>query len=102
MSGYDVDPEALRSAVNKLRQTWERVGSLRSEADRLEPGELTAQDNATQAAYDAMKKRAVGEEGSLSSHADSLLNKLEAKIQAYEETLREYEQQDRDALSGRS
>ncbi|MHA6797816.1 hypothetical protein [Bounagaea algeriensis] len=100
MSGYDVDPVALRGAINKLVQARERTRSLRSEAARLEPGELTAKDNATKFAYDAMKERAVGEEGSLVRHTDSLIEKLDAKIQAYEETLREYEQRDRDALPG--
>ncbi|MHA6802641.1 hypothetical protein [Salinifilum ghardaiensis] len=101
MTGYGVDPEALRGAINKLKQTRERLRSLREESQQLEPGELTAKDNATQVAYDAMKKRAVGQEGSLSSHVESLVEKLDAKIQAYEETMREYEQRDRDALSGR-
>ncbi len=100
MSGYDVDPEALRSAVNKLKEAQKRLRSLREEANRLEPGELTAKDDATKLAYDTMKERATGSEGSLRSHAQIMRDKLDAKIEAYEETLREYEQRDRDALPG--
>ncbi|GAB2731917.1 hypothetical protein GCM10027174_00350 [Salinifilum aidingensis] len=100
MTGYGVDPEALRGAINKLKQTRSRVDTLREDAESLEPGELTAKDNATQLAYKEMKKRAVGEENSLSSHSERLTEKLEAKIQAYEETLKEYEQRDREAFSG--
>ncbi|MER7079431.1 hypothetical protein SAMN02982929_02931 [Saccharopolyspora kobensis] len=98
MTGFRVDPDSLREAIADLKAAQKRVVALRRKAASIDAGELTAGDRATQMFKEAVKQRAVGDAGSLEAFATALADKLDAKIQGYEETLKEYESLD-DAAS---
>ncbi|RKT86038.1 hypothetical protein SAMN05421805_1011107 [Saccharopolyspora antimicrobica] len=91
MTGFRVDPDALREAIADLKAARERVNVQREKALSIDAGELTAGDRATQAFKEAVQKRAVGDAGSLEAFAKDLADKLKVKIEGYEATLREYE-----------
>ncbi|MHA6798665.1 hypothetical protein [Bounagaea algeriensis] len=97
MSGYDVDPVALRSAINKLKEARKRTLSLGNEASRLEAGELTANDAATDTARKAFDGRASTQQHSLQEFSRFLADKIQEKIDAYEQTLKQYEEADQSA-----
>ncbi|GAA4619191.1 hypothetical protein [Saccharopolyspora hordei] len=90
MAGYRVDPGALESAIKKLEELRNRAERLVRQAAQVKPGELTANDNYTNQARMAIQERATGEHGSLRVVSQELMKKLEEKINAYNETLREY------------
>ena len=99
MAGFDVDPVALRSAVNKLKDQYEELGQLHRSAGRgIVAGELTANDNVTSQAREQIEKLANGSPGSMGEAVEALRQKLAQQIEAYEATLRQYEADD-DAAS---
>ncbi|MDA3643661.1 hypothetical protein LZ318_12540 [Saccharopolyspora indica] len=90
MTGFRVDPDALREAVADLKKARMRITGVLRKARDIKPAELTAGDQATQAFKDEIQKRATGDVGSLEVFTKELVKKLDAKIESYEETLREY------------
>ena len=100
MTGFGVDPDALRGAVNKLKGIRQQAMDLRRGASRVQPGELIADDPYTAEARRKIQERATGENGSLTMVAKALADKLTEKIDAYEATLREYSAADDHATVG--
>ena len=94
MAGYRVDPGALESAIKKLEHIRDSANSLVAQASRVNPGELTANDDYTNQARQAIQDRATGDHGSLRMVSQELMKKLDEKIDAYRETLREYRELD--------
>lgn len=91
MSGqFGVDPDALRKAVKKLEDARDKARQMTRDATFIEPGELTAKDRYTEQARQLFQKRMNGGEGSLVSSATAIADKLQEKIDAYNETLAEY------------
>ncbi|QRK91068.1 hypothetical protein [Saccharopolyspora erythraea] len=91
MTGFGLDPDALRGAIAKLKDIHEKADKLGREAMQLKPGELTAGDKVTNDARLAIQERAMADSGSARAVARELTEKLKEKIEAYEATLREYE-----------
>jgi len=99
MAGFDVDPVALRSAVNKLKDQQHELEQLRHAARQgITAGELTAGDNVTSQAREKIEQLSSGGPGAMSEAVDALRAKLTEQINAYEATLRQYEADD-DAAS---
>ncbi|GAA4838954.1 hypothetical protein GCM10025787_19350 [Saccharopolyspora rosea] len=102
MTGFGVDPDALRGAVKQLEGIKANAQDLVRNAARVKPGELTADDPSTTRVRQVLQERAVGEKGSLREIANGLVQKLDEKIKAYNDTLREYEAAEEHAtVSGR-
>ena len=100
MAGFDVDPVALRSAVNKLKDQREELTHLLEDAGRgLMIGELTAGDSVTKQAKTKFEQLAHGGDGSMVAAVRSLRDRLTQNIDAYEATLRQYESDDDAAAS---
>ena len=99
MAGFDVDPVALRSAVNKLKDQREELDSLLAAAQQgITAGELTAGDNVTSQAREKIEQLASGGPGSMGDAVRVLRDQLNQKIESYEATLQQYATDD-DAAS---
>ncbi|MEU5850967.1 hypothetical protein [Saccharopolyspora shandongensis] len=94
MTGFGVDPATLETAIKKLEDIRDTAGALVTQASQVKPSELTAKDSYTTKARQAIQERATGDRGSLRLAAEELQQKLNAKIEAYRETLREYRDSD--------
>ncbi|GAA2815001.1 hypothetical protein [Saccharopolyspora taberi] len=95
MAGFDVDPAALRAAVEELKDQQKQLDRLSTQARRGIPSaELTAGDQATTQAREVLEKRAAEGPGSLAAAARDLRDTLAKKIEAFEQTLKQYELDD--------
>ncbi|MBE9376515.1 hypothetical protein IQ251_18855 [Saccharopolyspora sp. HNM0983] len=94
MAGYNVDPEALEGAIKELEDIQDDLVSLLRQVDDVKPGELTANDDVTNKARQIIQDRATGEQGSLRTSTNELIEKLRDKIASYKETLAEYKRAD--------
>lgn len=90
MTGFRIDPEALEGAIKELEDARDRAEKAAKKAGSVMPGELTAKDSTTQQARQQFIERANGESASLRASAAAVRDSLNAKIEAYRNTLEEY------------
>lgn len=88
---FGVDIDGLRSAVNDLTHAHDTLADLVRRSARMHAGELTAQDTFTRNVADNFNKRAAGDADSLQVTATKIREMLEQKINAYNETIAEYQ-----------
>ncbi|SDP96172.1 hypothetical protein SAMN04487905_11954 [Actinopolyspora xinjiangensis] len=88
--GFGVDYEKLQAAVKDLEAARDEADQLATSSSFIGPDELTAKDDITDSARQAFQARMSGSEGSLVSAANDIRLKLDKKIEAYKEVLREY------------
>ena len=99
MAGFVVDPAGLQTAITKLKGLRDQAGALLQSANRLEPGELTANDTYTKEARLKLQERATGDKGSLKMITEQLQAKLQEKIDSYEAVLADYRATDENAAA---
>ena len=90
MTGFKLDPEELKKAINELLDIRDNLYELREKSIRLDPGELTAKDRSTQNARQAFKDLATKERDSFQGETREILKTLEKKIESYKSALAEY------------
>ncbi|MCA1189411.1 MULTISPECIES: hypothetical protein [unclassified Saccharopolyspora] len=90
MTGFRIDPEALEAAIRELEDARDQAFKMTRSVQSAMPGELTAKDSITSGARELFRDRANGADASLQMAAGSIVDKLNAKIEAYRDTLDEY------------
>ncbi|NYH80824.1 hypothetical protein FHR84_004192 [Actinopolyspora biskrensis] len=89
--GFAVDKEGLSKAIGQLEDTRDKAAKLSREMGNAAPGELTAKDETTGQAREVFEQRINGPEGSLTSAANDIRERLQGKIDSYKAVLGEYD-----------